>query len=363
MAAADALIDGATARAWTAITLAGTWSTTAFFTLEIIVSIIYMRNWKPSKTYKYGVFAMLLVDSVTAFMNFATVFMMFVLHDPNVPWAMPLSLISYEVSAFIGRSYLIHIHWLIAKKTLVSVFLMLIGGADVGLIVGVALAISLGSQPSDQSTSSTVVSLPTTFTAVYFPFLRPLSQSSAVLSASGDGLIAFSFAWSTWGRTPFAVQPPNWLRKMGINILSSGAVVATVSLLTMIMVLDNRDLTATFLASLNPHLYSLTVLANLIIRSAYFKPRPSSAPGRYRDGQSLVVVEGVMCKSPALLIHVSRLIFGIQLQAHALIMTVAKRKRKWDPLGSTTIVIRPVEKRRNRTENLKGPCTIAFFWE
>ncbi|KAJ7079716.1 hypothetical protein B0H15DRAFT_493666 [Mycena belliarum] len=265
-------IGRATSPAWIAITLAGTWSNTAFFTIEFITAIIYMRNWDPRKPYKCWVYAMLLVDSFASFAVFANAFQALVYSPPNVPWPISMGIISNGLSTFVGQSFLIHLHWLITKKSLVSGFLMFLAVANLmtSLAIAIKTTLNLNLALSRGRTAAPTASL-----------YHPIHLGSAILVASTNTSIAVALASPTWSTMPFAPRFRKRLQTVCTNALSSGALVAVVTLLAMALLLSRKaDMALAFLATFICRLYSLTVLVNLIVRSRYFKAREAADHGR-----------------------------------------------------------------------------------
>ncbi|KAJ6584029.1 hypothetical protein DFH09DRAFT_265561 [Mycena vulgaris] len=272
------VIDGFSVRTWTAASLGGTWTNTVCFTMEVVVSVIYMQHWQLHRGYKNGVYAMLLNDALAALANFISIFLTLVFFETTVPWPVPMGIIANAISAFIGQTFLIHLHWLIARNTLVSGSLMLLVGAQFVTSVVAAVHVTVHPDMITRTLENTPVRIP------------------AVIGASVNALITVCLVWSSRG----SPQPRRkGFRNICIEVLSSGALVATTTFVAMIAMLDeSRAPAASFISPFMGRFYALTVLANLITRSRYFKPRATVDLGRRgRGGETPGVVESVIFAS------------------------------------------------------------------
>ncbi|KAJ7080509.1 hypothetical protein C8R44DRAFT_824135 [Mycena epipterygia] len=253
-------MDAATLRGWTMAILIGSWSNAVFFTLEVILFVYCMRICKLKRNYNILFYALFLNDSVATLFEFADIFFTLVIYLGRVRtsngWPVPVALVTNGVSAFIGQAFLIHVYWLVSKNAVISGFVMLGVIARMGLIV-----------------STSVDAIRSRFD----PF--SITIASAVLSASLDVAVTLMVWWAN-RVAPLSLNTHSYVRRIGINFLSVGALVSILSLLDMILILipggnATVSLVSALLIVISGRLHSLTLLINVIVRIRYFKtPEP-----------------------------------------------------------------------------------------
>ncbi|KAJ6611403.1 hypothetical protein B0H10DRAFT_2056533 [Mycena sp. CBHHK59/15] len=219
-------------RLYYGVLLAGSWINMALYTVEVVLCFHYMQKWKLQRAYKYGFWFLLLNDAVATIAVCTNVF--FNLAQGTVGeghGSVPTVLMSTGISAFMEQIFLIYRYWKIAQSAIVSVFLILIVVAHV----------------------------------------RCSFSFTALVCTCADVAIAVSIVWSLRAIKPMWRSTQHLIRMLVLNTMTSGAVVATVTLLSMVTIIMHgveAIIFSLFFASMG-RVYSLTILVNFIVRNSH----------------------------------------------------------------------------------------------
>ncbi|KAJ6584035.1 hypothetical protein DFH09DRAFT_1434175 [Mycena vulgaris] len=240
-------------RVWTSFLLAGSWVNTALFTLEVVLCVFYMQRWQLSRVYTWGFVLVLVNDTLGTVCVCANLFLFLVNQTDKTMWPVPVLLISTALSALIEQTFLVHRYWKVTQNTIISVFIMLVSVTHMALsIAAVCLSAPDGGYPVWAGLS-----------------VSNLPRIAAIICAAADVLIALSMVWSMSGIDPMWPSTQHLIRSVCINALTSGAVVATVTLLAMItlIVKDINSIVFSLFFATMGRVYSLTIVVNFIHRS------------------------------------------------------------------------------------------------
>ncbi|KAJ7451690.1 hypothetical protein FB451DRAFT_704794 [Mycena latifolia] len=230
--------------------VAGSWVNMSLFTTEVALCVFYLRRWKLAPVYKYGFTLMVVNDLLGTLCVCANLFLF--VADPVKSlwqWPIPALLLSTALSAFLEQTFLLHRYWKVTRHTIISAFIMLVAVAHMILSI---VVVGLGG-PYKKYLVCPGIDL----------------VIAAIICASTDVLIALSMVWSMSGINPMWASTQHLIRSVCINAVTSGAVVATVTLLAMITLIvkdiNEAAIFTPFFAAMG-RVYALTVLVNFIHR-------------------------------------------------------------------------------------------------
>ncbi|KAJ7741316.1 hypothetical protein B0H16DRAFT_1032713 [Mycena metata] len=235
-------------RVWVLCLLLGSWLNTALFTLEVALSVFCLRRWTMPRSSRYGLILILVNDTLGTFAVFAHL-VRFVVHgEQHANWPIALLQVSTGLSAVIEQTFMIHRYWKVIRHTTWSAFIMFLAVAHMVVTV---VAIGLGE-----------------------PYKRVLVHNvdtttiSLIICTIADVLIALSMVWSLSGIDPVWRATQHLIRAVCIGALTTGAVVATITILSMVtVVLNGLDhIIFAIFVSIMGRVYSLTILVNSIQR-------------------------------------------------------------------------------------------------
>ncbi|KAJ7701465.1 hypothetical protein B0H17DRAFT_1045535 [Mycena rosella] len=234
---------------WNGVLLAGSWANVSLFTVEVALCIFYMPQWKLRRTYQYGFAVLLMNDALGSICVCINLFMSMVQALDGSQWPIHTLLLSTALSAFIEQTFLLHRYWKITRNTIASAFIMLLVLAHVAASIA---CVALEIHHMD-----------------YISVGPNMARIAAILCTAADILIALSMVWSMSGINPVWSSTQQLIRSVCINALTSGAIVATVTLLAMVSLIVhniNASIFTLFFATMG-RVYSITVLVNFIHRT------------------------------------------------------------------------------------------------
>ncbi|KAJ7133598.1 hypothetical protein C8R44DRAFT_772710 [Mycena epipterygia] len=242
-------MDLAETRLWIGCLVAGSWLNLVLYTTEAALFVFFVPRWKLSPTYKYGFYIIILNDAVATYCVCANLMMTVLDGYPRASWPVTVLLMSTGLSAFMEQTFLIHRYYTVGKSMAMSTFLMLVVVAHLAMLITATVY-----GPNNP----------------HFPSKTDPSRIAAALCTTADVLIALSIVWSLSGIRPVWRSTQQLIRTLCLNALTSGAIVATLTMLSTVTNLVqgvNAIIFSLFFASLG-RVYSLTVLVNIIIRNA-----------------------------------------------------------------------------------------------
>ncbi|KAJ7643736.1 hypothetical protein FB45DRAFT_281174 [Roridomyces roridus] len=247
MSALDSLSEE---RLWLGCLLAGTWLNLVFCTGEFLLFAYFMPQWKLKHVYQYGAYLLILNDvigSVAVCVNFYDTV---VDRVPQSETAIVVLLITTAISAVMEQSFLLHRYYTISRNRFTISFISLLVVAHFAM----TLVCSTLGPARDQ-----------TFT----PKLAA-STLASIFCAVADVFVSCSIIWTLSGLNTMWRSTQHIVRVLCLNALTSGAVVATVTVLAGITaVVKGVDsiIFSIFFASMG-RVYSLTILVNIIVRNS-----------------------------------------------------------------------------------------------
>ncbi|KAF8215052.1 hypothetical protein K438DRAFT_2008534 [Mycena galopus ATCC 62051] len=260
-----------------AVELASSWVNMMLFMLEIVMCLRYFQRstFRPLQ-HKIGVGAIIFFDTLcTISINvdvFAT-FLVFIQKESPVALLAPsaLTILFTYSTAVIEQFFLCHLYFIITRKRIVSLGLAFLGLVHVGL--SFSAAIMLLTSPTNHSLSA-------------------ITGAGAIACGITDLLIAGCLAYELFKIRRSQSSKSGVLRRVFILSVSSGVVVASTTILMMILFLKG-DIAFEFFFSCQGRVYALTLLLNFLSgtssgnaggsqdNSAFFsinsKPRPPAS--------------------------------------------------------------------------------------
>ncbi|KAJ7069489.1 hypothetical protein C8F01DRAFT_1078055 [Mycena amicta] len=243
--------------------LVGSWVNVGLYTLEVALYMFYMPQWSLTRPFKLGFAFVLANDALGTICVCANLFKTLVDGELKPMWPLTVLLISTALSAGIEQTYLIHRYWKVyASSSLLTLSSPFPRSKNI-LFIGVLLLLTVGQALL-------------TVTAVGRGEISRLTTDQWNLA--DDVLIALAMVWTLSGINPVWRSTQHLIRAVCINALTSGAVVATVTILAVLpMLLHGRDLfekqsiavLGIFFAVMG-RVYSLTVIVNFIHRRAQY---------------------------------------------------------------------------------------------
>ncbi|KAJ7022744.1 hypothetical protein C8F04DRAFT_233348 [Mycena alexandri] len=235
-------------RVWVFCLLLGSWLNTALFTLEVALSLFCLWCWTMPRASRCGLILILVNDTVGTFAVFANLFRFVVEGEQQENWPIAILLVSTALSAVIEQTFMVHRYWKVIRHTIWSAFIMLLAVAHIVMTVS---AVGLGE-----------------------PYKRVLIHNvdmttiSLIICTVADVLIALSLVWSLSGIDPVWRSTQHLIRAVCVGALTTGAVVATITILSMVtLVLNGLDrIIFGIFVSIMGRVYSLTILVNFIRR-------------------------------------------------------------------------------------------------
>ncbi|KAJ7490456.1 hypothetical protein FB451DRAFT_1389245 [Mycena latifolia] len=262
--------DAADLRLWIGCLLAGTWVNIVLFTTEVALFVYYIPKWNLHLAYRYWFYVVIANDLLATCIVCANLYTTIVDNGSRPSWLIAILLLSSGISAFMEQTFLIHRYYTVARSIPMSAILMLLVVAHFGVILaavygGLSFKAVFGAKVS---------------ACIYFV--------SASLCAAADVLIALSIVWSLSGIRPMWRSTQQLIRVLCINALTSGAVVASVTLLAMVTQLVEGVIaigaslpfplinllfilmcaTQFSVSSSMGRVYSLTILVNIVVRNS-----------------------------------------------------------------------------------------------
>ncbi|KAJ6611402.1 hypothetical protein B0H10DRAFT_2056527 [Mycena sp. CBHHK59/15] len=241
------------------LSLAGAWLNTAFYTVELILGFYCIHQLKLGRLHELGLHVMLFNDTAATLVVCSNVFL-YLIWDVNEPsvqlwtlWTAPVFVVSTTLSAFIEQTFLLRRYFSMSRNRLISGFLLLIAVAHMAMGITVALFTGTHTQPD-----------------YLFGFPTTGFMASSILCACTDIMIALSNLWYLKSMNPSWRSPQNLIHAICINALTSGALVGSLTLASMIvLVFKQQSPIFSFLYSYKGRVYSIGVLVNIIARNAW----------------------------------------------------------------------------------------------
>ncbi|KAJ7080502.1 hypothetical protein C8R44DRAFT_69505 [Mycena epipterygia] len=245
---------------WIACLLIGSWLNMSLFTLEIALCFFYMRRWNLGRANKWGFFLMMINDTLGTLCVCANLFLFVVDGVHTLEWPVSTLIISSALSAIIEQTFLVHRYWKVTQNTFLSAFIMLVSASHVALSLA---SVVLGSPNVNYYIAPGV----------------DMTALASIICTIADLLISLSMVWSLSGIKPVWRSTQHLIRSVCINALTSGIVVASVTLLAMVTLLiqDLNRIFFTLFFAIMGRVYSLTVVVNFIHRNI----RPTAVNSLY----------------------------------------------------------------------------------
>ncbi|KAJ6504755.1 hypothetical protein C8R47DRAFT_157560 [Mycena vitilis] len=230
------------------VQLASSWINMMLYMLEIVMCLRYFQRstYRPLP-HQIGVGAMVIFDTVCTISLDANVLMTFLVFfgkESFVALSIPTTLnilMTYFV-AVIEQLFLCHLYFIITRKRLVSLCLVFLAFLHLGFSSGAAIMVQTA--PTERLTD--------TVTAV-----------GAVLCAITDLQIAGCLGYELFKIRASQSSQSNLLRRVFVLSITSGAIVATTTLLMMILFLKG-SVAFEFFFTCQGRVYALTLLVNFL---------------------------------------------------------------------------------------------------
>ncbi|KAJ6508265.1 hypothetical protein C8R45DRAFT_966773 [Mycena sanguinolenta] len=229
------------------VQLASSWVNMMLYMLEIVMCLRYFQRgtFRPLP-HKIGVGAMIFFDTLCTMSLDAevfTTFLVFVGQDGFAALATPTALTIFFTysTAIIEQLFLCHLYFIITRKRVVALFLAFLGLVHIGF--SFAAGTMLLATPTNR--------LVFTITGV-----------GAITCGINDLLIASCLGYELF-KLKARTSNSNVLRRIFILSITSGAIVATTTLLMMILFLKG-NIAFDFFFSCQGRIYALTLLLNFL---------------------------------------------------------------------------------------------------
>ncbi|KAJ7845412.1 hypothetical protein B0H14DRAFT_976254 [Mycena olivaceomarginata] len=229
------------------VELASSWANMMLYMLEIVMCLRYFqRNTFRPLSHKIGVGAIILFDTLCTLSVDAGVFMTSLVFLGKEPFSSTLStsfiiLLTYS-TAVIEQFFLCHLYFIITRKRAVSLFLVLLGLIHLGF--SFAAAIMLQTAPKNPSVDSII-------------------SVGAIICGVTDLLIASCLGYELFKVRRSHNSNSSPLRRIFILSITSGTIVATTTLLMMILFLKG-SIAFEFFSACQGRVYALTLLFNFL---------------------------------------------------------------------------------------------------
>ncbi|KAJ6622581.1 hypothetical protein B0H10DRAFT_1944492 [Mycena sp. CBHHK59/15] len=251
--------------------LTASWCNIGLYTLQLVLSRRYFQRSSRPVLHQIGVGALVVFDTLCTVGVCADVYLSVLVfpEDPDsVTLLKPLSAIIFMTysSAMVEQAFLCHLYFVLTQNITVTAFL--------GLLILVHTGFSFAS----------AVLLLTTKEVLGFSFLT--TTIGAITCAATDIFIAISLGIKFWRM----IQPLNKensmrssVRRILILTLSSGAIVASNTLIMMILLLKINPAFSFFFYCAG-RVYSVTILGNFLVNTALIRAPPENASDRVGTG-------------------------------------------------------------------------------
>ncbi|KAJ7160075.1 hypothetical protein C8R46DRAFT_1106893 [Mycena filopes] len=273
-----------TFRVWAASLLLGSWLNTVLFTLQVVLSLFCVRRWAMRRALRGGLLLVVLNDAFGTLAVFVNAYR-FVVEGQEFGWPVGVLLVSTSLSALIEQAFMVYRYWKLVRHTAWSTVILLLAVAHTVLTVS---AVGLG-EPQK------------TFAIAYG---LDMTTVAAIICTVVDVLIALSMVWTLSGIDPVWRSTQHLIRAVCIRALTTGAVVATVTILAMVtLILRSPDrIVFDIFFSIMGRVYSLTILVNFIQQNRQLAAANSlqMTENNLRPSPVSVVVGSLMRASPRL---------------------------------------------------------------
>ncbi|KAJ7274184.1 hypothetical protein C8J57DRAFT_253525 [Mycena rebaudengoi] len=244
---------------WLGFLLAGSWLNMSLYTVELSLGIFFLRKWQLSRLYRWGFWVVLANDAIGTLAVCTNIALTLIegAASAGPGLSVLVLLLSTSLSALIEQTFLIHRYWKVTRNHFITTFLMLpVAGHVVIAIISVV---------------STVITPNTGDTRL------DLDAVGAVVCTIGDVFIASALVHSLSRLRPAWRSTKELVHAVCINAMASGAVVAVVTILSMITLLlngVNAIIFSPFFAIMG-RAYSLTIILNVVVHNTH-RPEPNS---------------------------------------------------------------------------------------
>ncbi|KAJ6601931.1 hypothetical protein DFH09DRAFT_1126117 [Mycena vulgaris] len=284
------------------VQLASSWVNMMLYTLELVVCLRYFQRSSRPLPHKIGVGAMVLCDTLCTMAIDADVFVTFELfvkkasfQDATIP-ASSTVFMTY-CTASIVQLFLIHLHFVLIRNRVVSAFLV--------FFVTLHLAVSF---------AAGIMIFTEFFTAQHLVYT--VAAAGAILCGLTDILIAACLGTKFFN---FKLKyrhgsTPSLIRRIFILSLTSGAIVASTTIL-MITLFVTNNIAFDFFFSCQGRVYALTLLVSFLSDSSPNSRQSGKGESSIlfrADALPIRISTGGVQKSPPPSIHSSRMVRHFQ---------------------------------------------------
>ncbi|KAK7022162.1 hypothetical protein R3P38DRAFT_2959722 [Favolaschia claudopus] len=230
------------------VQITASWFNMLLYTLEIVMCLRYFQRsaFRPVP-HKIGIGAMLLFDTICTIAVDAQVFVTFLIFigkEPLESLKVPASLSIFFTycTAVIEQLFLCHLYFILTRKRFVSIFLAALGLTHLGITFGAATW--LVKDPAN-------------------PFIYKLTAIGAIACVVVDLLIALCLGYEWFKIRRSRSSNSNLLRRVFFLSITSGGIVASTTLIMMILFLKG-SIGWDFLFSCQGRIYALCLLFNFL---------------------------------------------------------------------------------------------------
>ncbi|KAF8175614.1 hypothetical protein K438DRAFT_1979517 [Mycena galopus ATCC 62051] len=233
--------------------LVGTWANSILYTIEVIQTAYYYRNFKHDRwMLKLLVSSAIAIDSVSMIANYASVYLYTITHwgdlayMENQYWPYPLYVFTTGVVAALVQSFLATRYWRLTQNRFITLTLFLFIMAAIGGAFASALTLAIFPGYKDREK----VLIPAT--------------SWLIAEAVTDISIASALLWEFW-KVRFALKENRGLlNRLVVQTVRTGTTGATIALAVLIAFLGNHETNvSTGIAYCLGRVYCITMLSNL----------------------------------------------------------------------------------------------------
>ncbi|KAJ7143632.1 hypothetical protein C8R43DRAFT_570812 [Mycena crocata] len=256
------------------VELAGSWVNMMLYMLELVMCIRYFQRCSRPLPHRIGVGALVLFDTLCTITVNANVFMTFLcllgkkaLTSLSIPTSVMIFL-TY-LTATCEQLFLCQLYFILTRNRLISLFLAFL--AVLHFSFSFAAGIMVQTTPFAEFPTTSFIELPTFTVTASAPLILLLDQFAdyfphrvgAILCALSDLLIAGCLGYEFFKIKTNAASTKSLFGRIYILSIASGAIVASNTLIMMILFL-NYNIVFEFFFFCQGRVYALTLLVNFL---------------------------------------------------------------------------------------------------
>ncbi|KAF7314630.1 hypothetical protein MKEN_00936700 [Mycena kentingensis (nom. inval.)] len=239
------------------IEVVASWLNLALFTLEIALSLFYMRQWDLNRNLKIA-FVLVILNDLVGTMAVCTVpFEFLVLGKFTSVEAVVVLLITTAISATVEQIYLIQRYWRVSKSSYYCAFLVLLSFTHTFVAIAATTNGEIYSVHDD---------------------IWDLRAIAGTLCTIDDILIAMAMIWTLSGIKPIWHSTQQLIRAFCIHALTTGIVVAIATIFAFVPLFLRASWAHFFdiFFAMMGRIYSLTIISNFIHRAVTISAHANS---------------------------------------------------------------------------------------